>query len=153
MSWVKTQNYELVTEYMLKLLPTMNKRFFRDDEVFKSEELFPSHIQILMVLSNHKQLTMSEISKQINVINSNLTPLVDKLIKMSYLKRQPYKKDRRVVHISLTPSGKAFVEKHKKYVEELLTEKLEKLTDEQVAEMGVHLKALFDLVSLCLGEK
>lgn len=150
---MKTQNYELLTEYMLKLMPTMNKRFFRDDEVFKSEELFPSHIQILLVLANHKQLTMSQISRQINVINSNLTPLVDKLIKLNYLKRQPYKKDRRVVHISLTPSGKTFVEKHKKYVEALLEEKLSTLPDEKITELGEHLKAVYDTVIECLGEK
>ncbi len=149
---MKTQNYEMLTEYMLKLMPTMHKRFFRDDEVFKSEELFPSHIQILLVLSNHKQLTMSEISRQINVINSNLTPLVDKLIKLGYLKRQPYKKDRRVVHISLTSSGKTFVEKHKKYVESLLKEKLDSLTDEQVAEMAEHVKAIYETIIGCLGE-
>ncbi len=150
---MKTQNYELLTEYMLKLMPTMNKRFFRDDEVFKSDELFPSHIQILLVLSNHKQLTMSEISRQINVINSNLTPLVDKLIKLGYLKRQPYKKDRRVVHISLTNSGKVFVEKHRKYVETLLEEKLSTLPDEKVTELVDHLKAVYDTVIECLGEK
>lgn len=150
---MKNEKHELVMEYMLKLMPAMNKRFFRDDEVFKSEELFPSHIQILLVLSNHKQLTMSEISRQINVINSNLTPLVDKLIKMNYLKRQPYKKDRRVVHISLTPSGKTFVEKHKRYVENLLEEKMHKLSDEQIEEMGMHLKAVYDMIIECLGEK
>lgn len=150
---MKTQNYELLTEYMLKLMPTMNKRFFRDDEVFKSDELFPSHIQILLVLSNHKQLTMSEISRQINVINSNLTPLVDKLIKLGYLKRQPYKKDRRVVHISLTNSGKTFVEKHRKYVETLLEEKLNALPEEKVTELVEHLKAVYDTVIECLGEK
>ncbi len=139
-------------EIVLKLLPLVNKRFLREDELFKSENLFPSHIQILLVLSQHKQMTMSEISRSINVINSNLTPLVDKLIKLGYLKRQPSKKDRRVVYISLTASGKKFVESHKKYVIELLKEKLSVLSEEKQESFYEHIESLYDLIIECTGE-
>ncbi|MCD4713327.1 MAG: MarR family transcriptional regulator [Clostridiales bacterium] len=135
---------------VLVLMPMLNKRFLREDELFKSENLYPSHIQILLLLSHNKQLTMSEISREIHVINSNLTPLVDKLIKLGYLKRQPSKKDRRVVHISLTASGKRQVEKHKVYVVELLKERLEQLSDEKVEQLMTHVRGLSDIISECI---
>jgi DNA-binding MarR family transcriptional regulator len=131
----------------LELMPLLNKRFLREDELFKSEGLYPSHIQILLLLTNNKQMTMSEISREIHVINSNLTPLVDKLIKLNYLKRQPSKKDRRVVHISITTAGKKQVEKHRAYVEAMLSEKLENLSDEKVAELQHHVTEMLAIVN------
>lgn len=138
--------YEEIMEQTLLFVPLLNKKFLRVDEIFKSEVLFPSHIQILMVLYDQKQMTMSEISREINVINSNLTPLVDKLIKNGYLKRQTSKKDRRVVQISITPQGKAFVQKHKIYVKDLLVEKLELLDEDQSQAFLEHLKGMLEII-------
>ena len=150
---VNEKLYEEIMEQLLFFLPLLNKKFLREDEIFKSEVLFPSHIQILLVLSNQKQMTMSEISKEINVINSNLTPLVDKLIKNGYLKRQTSKKDRRVVQISITPQGKAFVQKHKEYVKQLLIERFENLTEEDVKAFSQHLEALLTMIQNIVHNK
>jgi DNA-binding MarR family transcriptional regulator len=135
---------------MLTLLPVMNKRFLREDEVFKAEDLYPSHVQILHILARRRQMTMSEISREIHVINSNLTPLVDKLIKLGYLKRQPSKNDRRVVHISLTASGKRMVERHKQYVSELLRERFETLEDERLEALMNHIVGMNEIIEECM---
>lgn len=123
----------------LVLVPLINKKVLRENDLYKLDDLYPSHVQILLLLAKNKQLTMSEISKEIHVINSNLTPLVDKLIKLGYLKRQPSKKDRRVVHISLTASGKKQVEKHRLYAIEYLKQQFESLDDAQLNELETHL--------------
>jgi len=123
----------------LVLVPLINKKVLRENDLYKLDDLYPSHVQILLLLAKNKQLTMSEISKEIHVINSNLTPLVDKLIKLGYLKRQPSKKDRRVVHISLTASGKKQVEKHRLYAIEYLKMQFESIEDEQLNELEAHL--------------
>jgi len=149
---VKNENLDEIMETLLKLLPLMNKRFLREDEVFKSENLFPSHIQILLVLSLCDQMTMSEISHKINVINSNLTPLVDKLIKLGYIERKPSEKDRRVVYISLTDSGFKYVERHKVYVRNYLNEKFDGLSDEKGRELNDHIKGVYDIIVECIGE-
>lgn len=147
---MRNNDISILMTNVLELMPMLNKRFLREDELFKAENLYPSHIQILLLLTHNKQMTMSEISREIHVINSNLTPLVDKLIKLGYLKRQPSKKDRRVVHISLTASGKKQVEKHKSYVEGMLSEKLESLSDEKVTELVNHVQRMLELVKECI---
>ncbi len=147
---MRNEKIEAIMNDILVLMPILNKRFLREDELFKAEDLYPSHIQILVLLSMHKQLTMSEISKEIHVINSNLTPLVDKLIKLGYLKRTPSKKDRRVVHISLTASGKKQVDKQKAYVIGLLNERLDVLDDAKVDALQMHVKGLFDIIEECI---
>lgn len=131
----------------LILVPMLNKKILRENDLYKLDDLYPSHVQILLLLAKNKQLTMSEISKEIHVINSNLTPLVDKLIKLGYLKRQPSKKDRRVVHISLTAGGKKQVEKHKQYAVGYLTEQFEKLDDEKLKALEEHLNGINGILS------
>ncbi|HSN66666.1 MAG TPA: MarR family transcriptional regulator [Fusibacter sp.] len=131
----------------LILVPMLNKKILRENDLYKLDDLYPSHVQILLLLAKNKQLTMSEISKEIHVINSNLTPLVDKLIKLGYLKRQPSKKDRRVVHISLTAGGKKQVEKHKQYAVGYLTEQFEKLDDEKLKALEEHLNGINEILS------
>lgn len=135
----------LLSDFLV-LIPVLNKKLLRENELYKLDDLYPSHVQILLLLSKKKQMTMSEISREIHVINSNLTPLVDKLIKLGYLKRQPSKKDRRVVHISLTANGKKQVEKHRIYACQYLTEQLETMEDSQLEALEDHLKAINDIL-------
>ena len=141
---------QIVTQILgdfLILVPMLNKKILRENDLYKLDDLYPSHVQILLLLAKNKQLTMSEISKEIHVINSNLTPLVDKLIKLGYLKRQPSKKDRRVVHISLTSGGKKQVEKHKQYAVAYLTEQFEKLDDEKLKALEEHINGINGILS------
>ena len=133
---------ERILGEFLVLVPLLNKKILRENDLYKLDDLYPSHVQILLLLSNHKQLTMSEISREIHVINSNLTPLVDKLIKMGFLKRTPSKKDRRVVYVSLTANGKKQVDKHRKYAATYLKEKFDKLTDEEVKALDAHVTGI-----------
>lgn len=149
----REKNLEALMEEVLVLIPTLNKRFLREDELFKSEGLYPSHMQIMMLLSEQKQMTMSQISKGIHVINSNLTPLVDKLIKLGYLKRHPSNLDRRVVHITLTASGRKQVEKHKVYVKELLGSRLNELSDEEVEKFIEQVQGISKVIYNCVDEQ
>ena len=125
----------------------LSKKILRENDLYKMDDLYPSHVQILLLLAKNKQLTMSEISKEIHVINSNLTPLVDKLIKLGYLKRQPSKKDRRVVHISLTAGGKKQVEKHKQYAVAFLSEQFDRLDEDQLKALETHLEGINSILS------
>ncbi len=150
---VKKMREEIVERILsdfLILVPLLNKKLLRENELYKLDDLYPSHVQILLLLSKNKQLTMSEISKEIHVINSNLTPLVDKLIKLGYLKRQPSKKDRRVVHISLTASGKKQVEKHKQYAVGYLEEQFEKIDEDKLKALEEHLNGINDILEIHL---
>ena len=144
---------EEIMKEILVLVPVLNKRFLREDELFKADDLYPSHMQIMILLSEHKQMTMSQISKGIHVINSNLTPLVDKLIKLGYLKRHPSNLDRRVVYISLTPSGKKQVDLHKVYAKELLASRLENLSDDAVEHLLGHVKGIAEIVYSCVEDQ
>jgi len=144
---VKEQIMAQILGEFLILVPMLSKKILRENDLYKMDDLYPSHVQILLLLAKNKQLTMSEISKEIHVINSNLTPLVDKLIKLGYLKRQPSKKDRRVVHISLTAGGKKQVEKHKQYAVAFLSAQFDRLDEDQLKALETHLEGINSILS------
>ena len=67
---------------------------------------------------------MTDLAARLNVTLGNVTALVDRLIKMNYLKRQADAADRRIVRVALTAQGRELVkraeEKRRKAMELLL---------------------------------
>jgi len=59
----------------------------------------------LIGVSRSKNLTMSEIGKEMTVTFANITTIVDNLEKLKYVRRQRDPKDRRLVKVELTDSG------------------------------------------------
>lgn len=70
-------------------------------------DLIPTHGNILTALyESNKKLTMKEIAKKIGKDKSTVTSLVNKLINLGYLKKEPSTADRRVTYISLTEKAR-----------------------------------------------
>lgn len=86
--------------------------------------LTPPQIMVAGVLCNKKSMKISEISEKINLSNSTVSGIVDRLEKIHVVRRVRDEKDRRVVRVELTEEfGKInvdFQDKIKNYFEELL---------------------------------
>jgi DNA-binding MarR family transcriptional regulator len=67
--------------------------------------LLHSNRAVLGVLMRKGPTTMSEIGKSLSISKSNLTPIVDNLVKKGFVKRKQGKSDRRHVKIELTEKG------------------------------------------------
>lgn len=52
-------------------------------------------------------LTMSELSRELMVSNGNITGVIDRLVKLDFVKRTRPPHDRRIQHIALTRKGSA----------------------------------------------
>ena len=76
-------------------------------ERFSSEgvTVTPSQMGILFLLSKEKEMTMSEISLILNVDNSTLTRLADRLEKQELIERVRDSSDRRVSRLRITKRG------------------------------------------------
>lgn len=76
------------------------------------DELIPSHGNILTALyENHGKLTMKKIAEIIGKDKSTITPLVNKLVELSYITKEKSQLDKRVTYIILTNKGKQMQEK------------------------------------------
>lgn len=54
-----------------------------------------------------RPVAMSKISGRLNVTSSNLTGVIDRLVRKGLVRRFRSKKDRRVQHVELTPEGRS----------------------------------------------
>jgi DNA-binding MarR family transcriptional regulator len=68
--------------------------------------LVTSHGDILVALFEKQVLTMKEIAGRIEKDKSTVTALIDKLIKLGYVKKQSDHQDSRVVLVALTEKGR-----------------------------------------------
>jgi DNA-binding MarR family transcriptional regulator len=71
-------------------------------------------IQQFAVLNIVHQLgrpKMTDLAAELNVTMGNVTALVDRLIKLKYIKRQADQADRRIVRVGLTVPGKELIKK------------------------------------------
>lgn len=71
-------------------------------------KLAPSHGDILVLLYEHKKITMQEVAAKICKTKATTTVLVNKLEKMHFLKREKSTEDSRITYIKLSSKGKAF---------------------------------------------
>jgi MarR family transcriptional regulator, organic hydroperoxide resistance regulator len=67
-----------------------------------------THPQYLVMLAlwEHDSLTVSELSSMLYLTPATLSPLLRRLESQGYVQRERQQADERVVHVSLTPSGK-----------------------------------------------
>ena len=69
------------------------------------EGLAPSHGDILWALFKNRSLSMKQLAEIIDRDKSTVTALVNKLIKLGYVRKTPDATDSRVLRITLTKKG------------------------------------------------
>ncbi|MBI3078419.1 MAG: MarR family transcriptional regulator, partial [Deltaproteobacteria bacterium] len=68
-----------------------------------------SQCHILDVLAEEGDLTMQQLARRMVKSVSTMTRVVAQLVRRGYVRRRQDPQDRRVVHVSITPQGKAIV--------------------------------------------
>jgi DNA-binding MarR family transcriptional regulator len=78
---------------------------------------------------------MTDLAAELNVTMGNVTALVDRLIKLKYIKRQADEADRRIVRVGLTAPGKELMKKageRKRKAMELMLSKMSQADKHQM---------------------
>lgn len=88
-----------------KISDAANKLIISELEKHGLEGIVPSHGGILMFLYQQNGLSVKGLAEKINRTQPTVTVLVDKLEKLSYVKRVKSKEDSRVTLINLTDKG------------------------------------------------
>ena len=99
---------------------------------FEYEGITMPQGMVIGMLFRHKELKISELSKNLGLSNSTVSGIVDRLEKQQIVERVRGREDRRVVWVRLTPS---FIKRHKdfhKSIEHNFERMLEHGTDEEM---------------------
>ena len=97
-------------ERLHRLTKELIRRYqFRDWNQICCYGISISQCHILDVLAEEGDLTMQQLAKRMFKSVSTMTRVVSQLVRRGYVKRRQDPEDRRVVHVAITPQGKAVV--------------------------------------------
>ena len=119
-------NHETVNEILVRLFADV-----LDIEEKCLRTSFPnlsiSEMHVIDSIGENEERTMSDTAKDLKVTSGTLTTAIDNLIKKGYVERNRSSKDRRVVKIKLTESGKEAYGEHENFHKDLVTGALQQL--------------------------
>ena len=97
-------------ERLHRLTKDLIRRYqFRDWNQICCYGISISQCHILDVLAEEGDLTMQQLARQMFKSISTMTRVAGQLVRKGYIKRRQDPEDRRVVHVSVTPQGKAIL--------------------------------------------
>ena len=107
---MRTGKLEEGAERLHRLTKDLIRRYqFRDWNQICCYGISISQSHILDVLAGEGDLTMQQLAKRMFKSVSTMTRVVAQLVRRGYAKRRQNPEDRRIVHVSITPQGKAIV--------------------------------------------
>ena len=98
-----------LTEELLLLNPLLKKKLIHLDQLQEKYSLSNSQVSILILLSKYHSLTVSEISRRLDMAKPNITPVVERLYRRGLVSREHDDEDRRVVNVAIVPEGEALL--------------------------------------------
>ena len=135
--------YEMeALDAFIKLTRAANAIFHRTRRSFTRDNLSDSQFAVLEVLLHRGALSQAEIAKKILKSGGNITLVVDNLEKRNLVQRNRNGKDRRVITVSLTASGRKLISKlFPTHVAEI-TREMSRLSQEEQRQLGQLCKKL-----------
>lgn len=98
-----------VSENFARIIPIFAQKVLDPFDQDIKSMLSPLVMHTLFAISRNEFITMTELAKELKILKPQLTPIVDKLIKLNYAIRENDPNDRRVVRVKITPIGDDFV--------------------------------------------
>ena len=133
-----------ILDSMAQVLPLFHRKLLRMDLGGASGDLSRLHFGIMEIL-NEKDMTVTELTKMTSMSKSQMTAVIDKLVKLEVLERHPDEKDRRVINIVLTEHGRIILREVRRKIKNNIKQILSSLTPEELANMSSALKTLKEM--------
>lgn len=94
-----------ITENLFTIFPILKKKLIHANAIQREHGIPFSQVQVLSLLHKNGTMSVSEISRILEIAKPNITPLVDKLFQAGLVDRRHDDNDRRIVNIVLMPEG------------------------------------------------
>ncbi|TYB31124.1 MAG: MarR family transcriptional regulator [Candidatus Mcinerneyibacterium aminivorans] len=98
------------------------------------KKICSSHGSILIALyrAENSRMQMNEIAKTIKRSKSTVTELVNKLVRLDYVKKEKCSSDSRITYIKLTKKGQKIKDKYERIYNNLLEKTFKGFSDDEI---------------------
>lgn len=117
-------------------------------EASQFKDLSIKDLHTIHMIGSDKELTITEISKQLCLTKATLTSTIDKLEKRGYVLRKRNSKDRRIINIILTKKGKLLYKLYTKRHKEYMSILLKKATPSELTDLDIKLDSFVNYLKI-----
>ena len=129
-----------INKHVMQLME--NLRLFEESTRSSMHNLTPQEIHTIALIGVMDFPRMSQLAARGHVTRGAVTVMINKLAKKGYVKKVRDGKDRRVVHVTLTPKGESVEREHKRYHAKTNKRLLAELTKTEKLEIEKLLRKL-----------
>jgi DNA-binding MarR family transcriptional regulator len=122
-------NIDLVIDTILMVFPLIHRRLFIPAGISQSGISHPHHA-VLNLLERDGAQSLSAAGQKLGISKPQMTAVVDKLVDLALVSRQPGPQDRRVILIAATPTGRSELRKFRQALRNNLKKRLDKLSEQ-----------------------
>lgn len=109
----------------------------------KFEEYIPNNeFAVLKILDKNDHQMVSQIANLLNVSNSHITSVSEKLIKKGMAVRTRSETDRRIVYLSITDDGKQMAETMNELTQQYFEEKFAGFNEDEIRMLNQFLRKI-----------
>jgi DNA-binding MarR family transcriptional regulator len=130
---MKGKNTDAIAMEFSKLLPIFQQKLIKPFEQLAKSRISPMQFYVMFILEEKGDLSMSLLSHELLTSKQQMTPIIDKLIEYGFVEREHDKTDRRVVKITLSSSGRQFLDKQRVEIFDMLKSKIQNLGSEDLS--------------------
>lgn len=132
-----------IVEDLIMIMPLMHRKFFKN---MKRHDM-KKYTMSLMTIYEHDGQSMSFYCEKLTISKPNFTKMVNELIELGYVKRQVDDEDRRRINIHITEEGAKEVKKRKKFLNDLVGERLTALSQDELEELHTHVLGIHRIIN------
>jgi DNA-binding MarR family transcriptional regulator len=137
-----------ITDF-LDRLPILHRSFHKDIMKAMRENLGEGisryHLEVVKTLEDCGTLHVTEIGEMLLISKPQMTRLIDELIDLGMVERQPDETDRRKLNISLTQKGRGTGERFRETIRGVIKNRLSHLPEKDLEELSAALKTVLEV--------
>ena len=138
-----------LSQQFVEIMVLLHNNFGRQTQV----PLPLSQFGVLCIISDTDGMSISDISRQLNVSKQQMTNVIDKLLNAGYVTKESDPYDRRRLVITISLKGKKLLEDHMELFRQRFECHAQNLTPDERQELAQILRRYYELINKMFLEK
>ena len=145
-SMEKQAKIKIFIRELMQFAPSFRKNFTTPPLNTKAK-LSPHQFFCLINIYKHGPISMGDLALKLGVSNQQLTRIVDGLVEQKMTRRIQDKTNRRIIQAEISEIGKTTLQDMHLAIQESTAQALEVLSEEELDQLIVHMRALSSISS------
>lgn len=140
---MEAQDKPRLSQQFVEIMVLLHNNFGRQTQV----PLPLNQFGVLCALMDTAGMTITDISRQLNISKQQMTNIIDKLVSAGFVSKAPDPKDRRRIVITINDKGQKLLEDHMELFRQRFDHHAQNLTENERQELAQILRRYYDLIN------